>query len=146
MRTFYIGDILNLVFQNELFWKDGKSVGTEELIIYMLGIDDDTYDTHFDDDYLATILTDLCISSLEHQHEFLRTRRFRKSVRALIRRLEKHGDDEEYESNWIRAQTERYDEMLLVNSIAFLFIPEGQERFRYVQDMDLFTDRPMNIN
>lgn len=146
MKQFFIGDILNLTFCQELFWVEGKSVATEDLIMYMLGIDDEEYEDRFENDFLASILTELCIASLHHQYDFLSSQRFRESSRGLLRKLKRCGDNDDCEMDWIMKQAQLYGEMLPVSSISFLFIPRNQERFSWVRGMEVFSDRPLNMN
>jgi len=146
-RSFYIGDIVNLVFQEELFWNEAKSDGAESVVMFMFGIGEERFEEYFEDDPSALLLFEICASSLKRQHPFLTKSGFRASLRSLLARVKRSDPSEDgIETSWIDRQAQLHGEMLEVHSLAYLFIPFGQVRFERVKGMELFSDRPLNTN
>lgn len=153
-RTFHIGDILDLLFRSEndgkeFFGECGAVEGTDSLVMFMLGFDDDVLAAEdcLGDDYRFALATEACVDSLRCQFEHLvDDRKLREGMRKLGKRLEGAYPDGELESNFLAGQAATYGEYLEVTPISHLFIPPGQERFDIVKSFELFTDRPMNVN
>jgi hypothetical protein len=145
-KPFYLGDILNVCFQEEYFWDDEKSIGSEALIMFMLGADSDSFEQDFQNDQYAVMVIDMCADSLLKQFDFLLMRRFKNDICALRKMVKNSVVDEALEMEWLARQTQRYGEMLEVISIGYLFLPRDQDRFEKSPKTVLFTDRPLNTN
>ncbi|MEI7749550.1 MAG: hypothetical protein WCJ25_00945 [Candidatus Moraniibacteriota bacterium] len=130
---------------------------------------------YFKDDHRYSHAMQVCIESLCCQFPRFTERRFQNELRSLKKRVKRSCLAEEMEANWLTEQAKRYvtdrmkegiwrrrtkrgvngsgffdDEndvtMLPVESIGYLYIPAGQERFDRVSSFQLFNDRPMNTN
>lgn len=151
-RTFHIGDVLSLLFyyeadNRELFGECDAVEGIDTLVMFMLGIDESEAEEYFEDDYRFSLSMDACIRSLHCQFEDLsEDKELRESLKRLGKSLKNAYQDAELETNWLARQADTYGTTLPVASIGFLFIPPGQERFETVESLELFSDRPMNVN
>jgi len=133
-------------------------------------------DEYFEDDYRYSCAMQMCIESLCCQFACFTERKFRNELRSLKKRSNKSCLGEELETSWLSEQARLYvverrktdaghcgkkrgrtddsgfvdyeDDitMLEVESIGYLHVPPGQERFELVQSFELFNDRPMNTN
>ncbi len=138
--------------------------------------DEGEADEYFEDDFRYSNAMQMCIDSLLCQFEDFTKPKFRNELKSLKKRANKSLLGEEMESNWLSDQARMYvadrvnsnpwyramkkkgkscpelddgqDDatMLTVESIGYLHIPEGQERFERVHSFELFNDRPMNMN
>lgn len=133
-------------------------------------------DEYLEDDYRYSCAMQMCIESLCCQFACFTERKFRNELRSLKKRSNGSCLGEELETSWLSEQAKLYvaeqrrtdsghygrkrrrtddsgfvdyeDDitMLEVESIGYLHIPAGQERFELVHSFELFTDRPMNTN
>ena len=131
---------------------------------------------YFEDNHRFSLAMQVCIESLLCQFECFTERRFRDELKSMKKRANKSSFGEEIETNWLTQQARLYAEdqatsgtssrrvrrgrknksecvddeydvtMLEVESIGYLHIPAGQERFERVSSFELFNDRPMNTN
>ncbi|NTW13565.1 MAG: hypothetical protein HGA31_00850 [Candidatus Moranbacteria bacterium] len=160
----------------ELFLDEDRSEGIDDLLAFMLGLGDDTEAReYFEDDFRYSCAIQVCIESLSCQFAHFTERKFRNQLRAFKKRVRRSFLCDELETSWLREQAKLYaaessktntcqsgrkkgatddpealndddPTMLVVESIGYLYLPAGQERFDRVNSFNLFNDRPMNTN
>lgn len=146
-----LGDALNLLYlhengERELFGSADGVEGMHELIGRMLGFGEEQMNEFIRGDWHASLLTEMCIQSLRCQLPQFRKVDFRNSLQKMKKEAKYSVGDEDVESAWLKRQCAIHGETVSVESIAFLFVPTGQERFEYQIAFEVFNDRPMNTN